>query len=152
MQENILYLADHLSYYGETNMKKTIFVLIAVSMLIGCIKEPERGEGANPVQPVINQVPPVNQQPTVNAGSDQTITLPTRLVNLDGTVTDDGLPNPPATMTTTWKAVSDPGTVIFGSETATNTTATFSAAGTYVLRLTASDSALQASDEHADGN
>ncbi len=37
---------------------------------------------------------PVNQPPVVNAGVDATITLPAT-ASLDGTVTDDGLPNPP---------------------------------------------------------
>jgi hypothetical protein len=40
---------------------------------------------------------PVNQPPTVNAGMDQTITLPAS-ASLSGTATDDGLPNPPATL------------------------------------------------------
>jgi uncharacterized protein YjiK len=38
--------------------------------------------------------PPVNQPPIVNAGPDQTVTLPNN-ATLDGTVSDDGLPNPP---------------------------------------------------------
>jgi hypothetical protein len=36
---------------------------------------------------------------------------------------------------------------MFGNAAAVNTTASFRAAGSYVLRLTASDSALQASDD-----
>ena len=36
-----------------------------------------------------------NQAPTVNAGPDQTVTLPNTAA-LAGTATDDGLPNPPA--------------------------------------------------------
>jgi hypothetical protein len=36
---------------------------------------------------------PVNQAPVVNAGPNQTITLPAS-ANLDGTVSDDGLPTP----------------------------------------------------------
>src|SRR5262245_16828371 len=67
--------------------------------------------------------------------------------NLDGTVSDDGLPNPPGAVTTTWSKVSGPGTVTFGNANAVDTTASFSAAGSYVLRLTVSDSALQASDD-----
>ena len=90
--------------------------------------------------------PPVNQPPGVNAGPNQTISLP-GVANLDGTVSDDGLPNPPGALTTTWTKVSGPGTVTFGNAAAVNTTASFSAAGSYVLRLTASDSALQASDD-----
>jgi hypothetical protein len=91
-------------------------------------------------------VPPANQAPVVNAGTDQTITLPAN-ANLDGTVSDDGLPNPPGTFTTSWSKVSGPGTVSFGDSTAVDTTASFSAAGTYVLRLTANDGALPVFDE-----
>ena len=87
-----------------------------------------------------------NTAPAVNAGADQTITLPAA-ANLDGTVSDDGLPNPPAAVTTTWSKVSGPGTVTFGNANAVDTTATFSTSGTYVLRLTASDSSLQATDD-----
>jgi hypothetical protein len=89
---------------------------------------------------------PVNKAPTANAGADQTITLPAK-ANLTGTKSDDGLPNPPAAVTTTWSKVNGPGTVTFGNASALNTTATFSVAGTYTLRLTASDSALSASDD-----
>ena len=80
----------------------------------------------------------------VTAGSNQTITLPAA-ANLNGTVTDDGLPNPPGAVTVTWSKVSGPGTVTFANPAAKVTTATFSTAGTYVLKLTASDSALTAS-------
>jgi subtilisin family serine protease len=90
--------------------------------------------------------PPSNTAPVVNAGTDQTITLPSN-ASLDGTVTDDGLPNPPGMVTTTWSKVSGPGTVTFGNPNAVDTTASFSAAGSYVLRLTASDSLLSSSDE-----
>jgi hypothetical protein len=62
-------------------------------------------------------------------------------------VSDDGLPNPPATVTTVWSTVSGPGSVTFGDAAKVDTTAAFSAAGTYVLRLTADDGALTGSDE-----
>src|SRR5439155_5638849 len=75
----------------------------------------------------------------------QAITLPSS-ANLNGTVTDDGLPNPPGTVTTTWSEVSGPGAVTFGNASAVDTTASFSAAGTYVLKLEASDSVLSSSD------
>jgi hypothetical protein len=87
----------------------------------------------------------VNGTPSVNAGPDQAIALPAS-ASLDGTVSDDGLPNPPGTLTTTWSKVSGPGNVSFGNANAVDTTASFSASGVYVLRLTASDSQLSAND------
>ena len=89
---------------------------------------------------------PTNQAPNVNAGSDDEITLPAS-ASLDGTVTDDGLPDPPAAVTVTWTKQSGPGTVTFGDDESVDTTASFSAAGTYVLRLTADDNDLNAYDD-----
>ena len=89
---------------------------------------------------------PVNRAPVVDAGPDQTITLPA-LANLAGTASDDGLPAPPGAIALTWSVVSGPGTVSFGNASAAVTTATFSAAGVYVLRLTASDGALATPSE-----
>ena len=89
---------------------------------------------------------PTNVAPTVSAGSDLAVTLPAS-ASLDGTVSDDGLPNPPGSVTTTWSKVSGPGTVTFGSTSSVDTTASFSVSGTYVLRLTANDSSLSSSDD-----
>jgi regulation of enolase protein 1 (concanavalin A-like superfamily) len=50
-------------------------------------------------------------------------------------------------VTTTWSRTSGPGTATFANAAAVDTTATFSVAGTYVLRLTASDGTLSAFDE-----
>ncbi|NUQ65488.1 MAG: DNRLRE domain-containing protein, partial [Pirellulales bacterium] len=91
-------------------------------------------------------VQPVNQAPVANAGPDQSVARSAALV-LDGTVTDDGLPNPPAAVSTTWTKVSGPGTVAFGNASFIDTTATFSAPGIYTVRLTANDGALAQSDE-----
>lgn len=90
-------------------------------------------------------VTPQNQPPTVSAGPDQSLALPNS-ASLDGTVSDDGLPTPP-TLTTTWSKVSGPDAVTFADGNAVDTTATFAAPGAYVLRLTATDGALSASDE-----
>ncbi len=87
-----------------------------------------------------------NAAPVVNAGADQTITLPAS-ASLNGSATDDGLPNPPGALSRAWTQVSGPGTVTFADATNPVTTATFSAAGVYVLRLTANDSALIGSDD-----
>ncbi len=90
-------------------------------------------------------VPPTNQAPSVSAGPDRAVTIPAA-ASLDGTVGDDGIPSPP-NLTTTWTKFSGPGTVTFAHASAVDTTATFSLAGTYVLRLTGSDGALSTSDD-----
>jgi Bacterial Ig domain len=86
-----------------------------------------------------------NQAPDAGAGADTSVTLPAS-VNLVGTATDDGLPSG-STLTTTWSKVSGPGTVTFANANAKTTSAAFSVAGTYTLRLTASDGALSDSDD-----
>ena len=86
-----------------------------------------------------------NKAPTANAGADQTVVHPTT-VNLIGAANDDGLPVD-SSLTFTWSRISGPGTVLFGNAAALQTTAAFSLPGTYVLRLTVSDSALSASDD-----
>jgi len=84
--------------------------------------------------------PAPNEAPVVDAGPDQTITLP-ELASLSGSVSDsDG---PLATPVVSWSVVSGPGSVTFGNASSVNTTADFSVAGTYVLRLTANDGELQ---------
>ncbi|HWC29074.1 MAG TPA: LamG-like jellyroll fold domain-containing protein, partial [Dehalococcoidia bacterium] len=91
---------------------------------------------------------PSNAPPTADAGSDLSITLPAT-ASLDGAVSDDGLPDPPGQLTTTWSKVSGPGTVSFGNASQVDTSASFSAAGSYVLRLSASDGALTTTDDVA---
>ena len=86
-----------------------------------------------------------NTAPMVNAGVDRAVTLPSTLA-IAGTATDDGLPTPPA-LTVAWSKTSGPGTATFSPANTASTTITFSAAGTYVLRLTASDGVLSAYDE-----
>lgn len=88
---------------------------------------------------------PTNTAPSVNAGPDQSIAF-NATATLDGTVSDDGFPNPPASLTYLWEQTSGPGTTTFGNNAAVDTTATFSAPGLYILRLTANDGGLTASD------
>ena len=92
----------------------------------------------------VNAASAVNQPPVVNVGSNQTVVFPAA-ASLAGSATDDGLPNPPAALTYAWTKLSGPGAVTFASVTSAATTATFSVAGSYVLRLTANDSALTSS-------
>jgi hypothetical protein len=81
-----------------------------------------------------------NTPPIVNAGPSQQINLPAAAV-LSATATDDGKPSP-ANLIITWTRLSGPGVVKFGDTAALQTTAQFSVAGTYVLRLTVSDGLL----------
>ena len=89
---------------------------------------------------------PANQAPNVSAGSDQIVTLPASLP-LNGSAVDDGLPIPPGKLDVAWSKVSGPGNVTFGNVNAAATTANFTAAGVYFLRLTANDGVLTASDD-----
>jgi len=92
----------------------------------------------------VNLDPITNRPPAVNAGADQMIDLP-ETANLMGTAIDDGQPS--GTLSYTWSKVSGPGNVAFGSTTDPNTTATFSAVGSYVLRLSADDGGLTNFDD-----
>jgi CubicO group peptidase (beta-lactamase class C family) len=89
--------------------------------------------------------PPSNQAPLVSAGVDRTVTLPQTGAVLDGSVMDDDLPS--GTLTASWAKVSGAGEVAFSDASALKPVASFVSAGVYVLRLTASDGTLTASDE-----
>lgn len=92
-----------------------------------------------------------NTAPTVSAGSPQTVTLPSAagnvVVGLSGSASDDGLPNPPGALTLTWSKVSGPGTAIFANAAVASTAVTINQAGSYLLRMTASDSLLSTSSD-----
>jgi RHS repeat-associated protein len=89
--------------------------------------------------------PPVNRPPTADAGPVHTITLPTDTAALEGTASDDGLPNG-STLGVAWTKVSGPGPVAFADAGSAATSATFAEPGDYVLKLTASDGQLSSSD------
>jgi hypothetical protein len=74
--------------------------------------------------------------PTVNAGSAQTITMPTSTANLTGTATG----NSGATISnTSWTEVSGPNTAAIGTASNLSTTVSGLAAGSYVFQLSATD-------------
>src|SRR5262249_55520027 len=102
-------------------------------------------ESSSDVTVVVQPAAPVNQPPAVNAGFDQTITQPTQTATLNGTVGDDGKPN--ATPAVSWSQVGGPSAVSFANPAQAHTTVTLGVAGTYVLRLTASDGELTSSDD-----
>jgi len=97
-------------------------------------------DGTSSSAPVTTTIIANAQPPVVNAGQNQTITLPVNSVTLSGSATDNGVP-----LTFTWSVVSGPGTVTFSNPSSAVTTATFGSAGTYVLQLTASNSQNSAS-------
>jgi hypothetical protein len=94
---------------------------------------------SRPLQPNVANAPPV-----VNAGADQTITLPVNQANLTGSATD--IDNNIATYL--WSKVSGPAGETFTAANAAATTVNNLVAGTYVFRLTVTDStALSSTDE-----
>jgi hypothetical protein len=89
--------------------------------------------GATGKNPADDNLPPV-----ANAGPDVQVFTAGGTATLAGTVSDDGKPLG-GTLAAQWSKVDGPGTVTFANASAATTTATFSAAGTYVLRLDAND-------------
>ena len=87
-------------------------------------------------------LPTGDRAPSVNAGANQIATVGVAIM-LNGTATDDGLPNPPGVITTTWSLVSGPGNVTIGNTNALSTTASFDTLGTYILQLVADDGHAQ---------
>jgi hypothetical protein len=94
------------------------------------------------ISSTLNAISPGNSAPVVYAGPDQVIKLPSA-APLYGQATDDGLPAG-STLTMAWSKVSGPGPVSFSPQM---TAVAFTTPGTYVLRLTATDGLLSASDD-----
>jgi hypothetical protein len=90
--------------------------------------------------------PPANFAPLVNVSPAQSIALGEQ-ATVRGLLSDDGRPSPPGAVNSFWSVVSGPGTVEFAEESALETTATFSAGGVYVLRLTADDGEVKVADD-----
>jgi hypothetical protein len=129
---------------------------MVTGMLAGCgVGKGNIGSGGTDDDRLLNvgalRLTGVNQAPIVDAKSKSKNKMmapaPANSAILDGTVIDDGMPNPPAMVTTTWSKVSGVGNVEFADASAVDTTALFFISGVYVLRLTANDGQLQSSDE-----
>jgi uncharacterized protein YjiK len=91
-------------------------------------------------------IPPENTPPVASAGPDQEVALPSS-ASLDGDVDDDGDPDPPGAVTTTWSQVGGPSTVTFGNAAAVDTIASATVPGTYVVRLSAHDGEFTSFDD-----
>ena len=86
-----------------------------------------------------------NLPPMVNVGADLFVTLPNH-ASLTATLNDDGFTG--IDVSPTWTNQTPAvGTVTFDDPNTTTTTASFSAPGTYVLRLTATDGEVTGFDE-----
>ncbi|MCI0633910.1 MAG: IPT/TIG domain-containing protein, partial [Actinobacteria bacterium] len=90
----------------------------------------------------------LNRPPCVDAGPDQGVLLG-QDAQLQGLVTDDGDPTP--SVAVDWSQLSGPGQAqaVLSDPGSSATRASFPEAGTYVLRLTADDGELAASDDVA---
>lgn len=86
-----------------------------------------------------------NQAPVVVACSDRSTSLPDPIW-LTATATDDGLPAG-SELSLQWSKADGPGSVVFSNPAAAYTYASFSTQGEYVLRFTANDGELSASDD-----
>src|SRR6185503_9438153 len=95
------------------------------------------GGGNDPPAP-----PATNDPPVVSAGADMSTALPTATVSLAGSATDDG---PVSALSYGWTS-SDPAATTFSAAHSAATDATFTAAGTYTLTLTAADGTLTGTD------
>ena len=87
----------------------------------------------NPPTVFINS--PTSQGPLIAASNG---------IIVSATVSDDGAPNP---VTQTWSLVSGPGAATIESPNAATTAVTFSAPGTYVLRISATDGQFTVTDQ-----
>ena len=80
----------------------------------------------------------------INAGLDQVVNMSTT-VSLSGELGDNGIPN--TTIPVKWAKASGPGKVSFSNPQSRNTDITFSAPGTYKIKLFASDESILSTDQ-----
>jgi len=92
--------------------------------------------------------PPANIPPVVMAGADRAVTTGLT-VHFEGHVTDDGLPDPPGTLSVQWSSVSGPAAPQWPLADAgdLHTHVVFPTAGAYVLRLSVDDGAGVRTDD-----
>jgi hypothetical protein len=92
--------------------------------------------------------PPQNTAPQINAGTDRDIEWPNNTLTLYGSVSDDGLPNPPGNVTISWSLFSGPGQVQFSNPQSLTTSVTLPMnMGTYIFRISADDGQYVSTDD-----
>jgi hypothetical protein len=113
------------------------------------VHDPNKSEG--PDDFVIGEVwifDTFNHAPEVDAGTKQKAWLTETNVDvqIDATVTDDGMPLDPGTVTLKWTVESSPSTPTFSNDEVEDPIVTFDTAGRYILKLTADDFILSTYD------
>ncbi len=132
--------------YGPGSQNPSQMSIYIVDRGVDNNRDPEENDGKI-YEMVLPPVTPGNSPPVMEAGNDQIITLPD-VAHLEGSIDgDDGIPNPPGSVSVTWIKVSGPGTVKFANEESLTSTASFSVQGEYVLRLRANDGELIGADD-----
>jgi hypothetical protein len=85
-----------------------------------------------------------NTAPVIEAIANQLFWGLPQTVTLNATVTDDGLPNPPAAMTYAWTLTAGPASVVINSPNTKDTTLSITEIGDYRFRLAVSDGDMTA--------
>ncbi len=89
-----------------------------------------------------------NAAPVVDAGGDPMLSLPRQYLRLEGSVTDDGEGSPDGFLESTWSQIDGPASVAFLSDIhQPEVTVYFPQAGSYHLRLSATDGEKESFDE-----
>ena len=111
-------------------------VIMSTPVWVGFYVNNASGVGLNPCTFTNLTVSPLSKAPIIAATASGAITP----ITLDGTITDDNLPN---AFTSLWSQRTGPTGLTFANATLTDTTATLTNSGTYGLRLTADDTSTQ---------
>lgn len=131
-------------YFRHFRSLLLVVVCLAAMGLVACGQD----KAANPDATLAVEQPPNrtpsagNSAPSVEASARLTRAA---ILQLNGSVSDETLPG--GDIVIEWTKLSGPGDVEFADPSVANTTATFTQAGTYLLRLTATDGELTATDD-----
>jgi hypothetical protein len=133
--------------FGDTNSLQTIvrFPIAGVYQLRLTASDGTH-QAASDLTVMFDADTNVNFAPVVAAGAPSTNEFG-EMLYLAGTVTDDGNPTPPGSVSMAWSKLSGPGVVVFGDASSASSTAEFSEPGTYVLCLRADDGEVKICDE-----
>ncbi|HVM87014.1 MAG TPA: PKD domain-containing protein [Puia sp.] len=123
------------TFSNATSVSTTVSGLVAGTYVFQ-LKATDNGglSGTGTVTIIVNAAP--NQPPVANAGSNQTITLPTKTVSVDGSASKD----PDGVIVSfNWSQISGPSQASITSSSSISTTITNLIQGTYVFLLTVTD-------------